>query len=191
MPDNPAKDPAGNEKVGPGGKKGGMLTGKNKWYLIGGLGIVAVLVFFFVSRSNAAGSATGTGTTTGTSLDPSTQAALQSALQGQAGSAGFSGLAGPAGPTGPAGAAGKPGKTGKPGKPGKPARPPKHGSVQPGGPNKGTNKNQFYNVKPGDTLSGIAQKFNYGGGWESLYHANRGVIGSNPNVIHPGQRLKV
>lgn len=187
MPDTPGKDPAGNEKVGPGGKKGGMLTGKNKWYVIGGLGIIAVLVFYFVSRSKANTSATGTGTTTGTSLDPSTQAALQSALQGQAGSAGFSGLQGPAGPAGPAGARGKPGKPGKPGKTGKPG--PK---VNPGGPNHGgTGKNQFYNVKSGDTLSGIAQKFNYGGGWQALYHANRGVIGSNPNVIHPGQRLKV
>jgi nucleoid-associated protein YgaU len=185
MPDNPAKDPAGNEKVGP--KKGGMLTGKNKWYVVGGLGIVAVLVFFFVSRSksNAAGSTTAT---TGTQLDPSTQAALETALQGQAGSAGFSGLEGPAGPAGPTGPAGAAGAAGKPGTPGKPAPKPKpssHPMVKSAG------SGHFYTVKSGDTLSSIASRFSYKGGWQALYSANRHAVGSNPNMIHAGLRLKV
>ena len=181
MADTPANDPAGNEKVG----KKGMLTGKNKWYVIGGLGILAVLVFFFVSRSNANAAGGTTSTTTG-GLDPSTQAALDSALQEQAANAAqYQAATGPQGPAGPAGPAGPQGKTGKTGKTGPPAK--KTTKVNAGG----TNKGQYYNVKPGDTLSSIASKFNYKGGWEALYHANRGVVGSNPNVIHPGQRLKV
>jgi resuscitation-promoting factor RpfA len=188
MPDNPAKDPAGEQKVGPGkDKKGGMLTGKNKWYVIGGLGIVAVLVFFFVSRSKN-NAAAGTATTSGSSLDPSTQAALESALQSQAsggqglqGEQGPAGATGPAGPTGPKGARGKTGKAGTPGTRGPRGKsPPERGG-----------HTQFYNVKPGDTLSSIAGKFNVKGGWQQLYHDNRGVVGSNPNVVHPGQRLKV
>lgn len=42
------------------------------------------------------------------------------------------------------------------------------------------------------SLWGIAQHF-YGNGslWTKIYDANRGLIGSNPNVIHPGQILVV
>jgi LysM repeat protein len=48
-----------------------------------------------------------------------------------------------------------------------------------------------YTVKPGDTLSLIAQRF-YGSParWQWLYQANRSVI-KNPNVIEPGQVLNV
>jgi LysM repeat protein len=48
-----------------------------------------------------------------------------------------------------------------------------------------------YTVKSGDTLSGIAAKLNYPGGWEALYAKNKAVIGSNPNLIKPGQVLQV
>jgi nucleoid-associated protein YgaU len=50
----------------------------------------------------------------------------------------------------------------------------------------------IYIVQSGDTLWGIAKMF-YGDGqkWPVIYNANRGVIGSNPNVIRPGQRLRV
>jgi LysM repeat protein len=184
MADNPANDPAGDAKVGPGGKKGkGLLTGKNKWYVVGGLGLLAVLVFFFVSRSNANAPGT-TATTSGSTLDPSTQAALESALQAQAGSgyagAGATGPAGPAGPKGATGAKGPKGAPGKTGSPGKPKNVP---------PTSG--KSEFYTVKPGQSLSSIANQFNIKGGWHQLYAMNRSVVGSNPNVIHPGQRLKI
>jgi nucleoid-associated protein YgaU len=180
MADTPAKDPAGNEKVGP---KKGMLTGKNKWYVVGGLGILAVLVFFFVSRSNANAGGTTGGTAT-TSLDPATQAALQSALQAQAGSgysgSGATGATGPAGATGPPGPRGKRGPQGKQGPP-PPKRPPPHHR----------STGSFYIVKPRDTLSSIAAQQGIKGGWHQLYSMNRSVVGSNPNVIHPGQRLRV
>jgi LysM repeat protein len=46
-----------------------------------------------------------------------------------------------------------------------------------------------YAVRPGDTLSGIAARFAVRGGWPALYAANRPLIGSDPNTIHPGTVL--
>lgn len=48
---------------------------------------------------------------------------------------------------------------------------------------------KIYTVKSGDTLSGIANK--YGTTWQNIYNNNRDIIGSNPNLIKPGQILKV
>jgi nucleoid-associated protein YgaU len=45
-----------------------------------------------------------------------------------------------------------------------------------------------YTVKPGDTLSGIAAWFNLHG-YGSLYAANAAVIGGDPNLIKPGERI--
>ena len=45
-----------------------------------------------------------------------------------------------------------------------------------------------YVVKRGDSLSKIARRFGYRS-WRPIYDANRSVIGSNPNLIFPGQRL--
>jgi hypothetical protein len=46
-----------------------------------------------------------------------------------------------------------------------------------------------HTVRAGDTLSGIAAR--YGTSWQRLYEANRSVIGGDPDVIVPGQRLDV
>jgi len=46
-----------------------------------------------------------------------------------------------------------------------------------------------YTVKSGDTLSKIASQHAVKGGWRALYKLNRSEIGSNPNLIFPGQRL--
>jgi nucleoid-associated protein YgaU len=46
-----------------------------------------------------------------------------------------------------------------------------------------------YVVRSGDTLARIAAKQSVAGGWRELYRANRTVIGGNPNLIVPGQRL--
>ena len=45
-----------------------------------------------------------------------------------------------------------------------------------------------YTVVRGDTLSGISKKY-YGtfNRWPDIYNRNRSVIGSNPNMIYPGQ----
>lgn len=49
-----------------------------------------------------------------------------------------------------------------------------------------------YTVKPGDSLWKIAKQF-YGNGalWTKLYEANKDTIGSNPNLIYPGQTLTI
>jgi nucleoid-associated protein YgaU len=51
-----------------------------------------------------------------------------------------------------------------------------------------------YTVKPGDTLSSIAQQF-YGNGteplWRKIYEMNGAVIGDDPNVIKPEQQLNI
>src|SRR5215831_15868632 len=48
-----------------------------------------------------------------------------------------------------------------------------------------------YVVQPGDTLSGLAQRF-YGNDlmWPRIWHANMGQV-SNPDEIYPGQRLTI
>ena len=49
-----------------------------------------------------------------------------------------------------------------------------------------------YVVKSGDSLSKIA-KAAYGEGkrWPEIYEANKQLIGDNPNMIHPGQTLRI
>jgi nucleoid-associated protein YgaU len=186
QPSTQANTPSGGSS--PGGKKQGLMTGKYKWWVVGGLGLVAVLVFFFVSKSSSNSSGTPSGGVSTTAMDPSTQAALQSALQGQS-AAGYAyqaatgpqGVQGPAGPAGPAGAKGPAGPKGGTGAAGKPAPKPASGHPQ----------TQYYTVRAGDSLSKIASQFHISGGWQSLYSANRSAVGSNPNLIHPGLRLKV
>ena len=44
-------------------------------------------------------------------------------------------------------------------------------------------------MRPGDTLSAIAQAHRLPGGWAALYEGNEGVIGSDADLIKPGQLL--
>jgi peptidoglycan DL-endopeptidase CwlO len=46
----------------------------------------------------------------------------------------------------------------------------------------------LYTVKPGDTLSGVAQQYNTT--WEAIYHDNQSAI-RDPNFIYVGERLNV
>ncbi|WP_406836227.1 transglycosylase family protein [Streptomyces sp. AHU1] len=48
---------------------------------------------------------------------------------------------------------------------------------------------EMYTVVRGDTLSGIADSRHVRGGWQGLYAANRTTVGSDPDLILPGQRL--
>jgi nucleoid-associated protein YgaU len=49
-----------------------------------------------------------------------------------------------------------------------------------------------YTVRAGDSLSAIAEHV-YGdsNNWQALYEANRGAIGGDPNLIHPGAELVI
>lgn len=85
-------------------KKGGKL-GKYKWYIVGGLAVVAVLVFYFVNKSNQSqqGSSTGQGMS---GIDPNTglpYASEYGAFPSSGGGGGMFGGIGPAGPKGPPG----------------------------------------------------------------------------------------
>ncbi|MFJ3305829.1 transglycosylase family protein [Streptomyces sp. NPDC086549] len=46
-----------------------------------------------------------------------------------------------------------------------------------------------YTVREGDTLSGIAAR--HGTTWQRIYAANKAVIGGDPDLIVPGQRLSL
>ena len=48
---------------------------------------------------------------------------------------------------------------------------------------------EMYTVVHGDTLSGIADTHDVRDGWHGLYAANRTTVGSDPDLILPGQRL--
>lgn len=49
-----------------------------------------------------------------------------------------------------------------------------------------------YQVKSGDTLSSIAQHYLGNANlWRTIWTVNRQIIGSNPNLIHPGQVLRI
>ncbi|MQY12105.1 hypothetical protein SRB5_22350 [Streptomyces sp. RB5] len=53
----------------------------------------------------------------------------------------------------------------------------------------GTSAAAAYTVQSGDTLSDIAADNGYGSDWQSLYEANKGTVGDDPDLILPGQEL--
>jgi len=54
-----------------------------------------------------------------------------------------------------------------------------------------TEKVEYYVIKSGDTLSGIAAKY-YGKGslYPRIFEANREII-KNPDLIYPGQKIRI
>jgi murein DD-endopeptidase MepM/ murein hydrolase activator NlpD len=50
---------------------------------------------------------------------------------------------------------------------------------------------RMYTVVRGDSLSAIADAQRVRGGWRGLYQANRTTIGTDPDLIMPGQRLNL
>ncbi|WP_436735796.1 peptidoglycan DD-metalloendopeptidase family protein [Streptomyces sp. BBFR102] len=50
---------------------------------------------------------------------------------------------------------------------------------------------EMYTVVRGDTLSRIAEEQRVKGGWQRLYQANREQVGTDPDLIVPGQRLRL
>lgn len=64
-----------------------------------------------------------------------------------------------------------------------PAKAPERPPVQSGRSSRGGE----YTVREGDTLSAVAEA--HGTTWEALYAANKAVVGGDPDLILPGQRL--
>ena len=55
-----------------------------------------------------------------------------------------------------------------------------------------TQVDRTYTVRPGDSLSKIAKSLlGDAKKWRLLYEANKEVVGSNPDLIQPGQVLKI
>ncbi|MFI6643424.1 transglycosylase family protein [Streptomyces sp. NPDC050504] len=50
---------------------------------------------------------------------------------------------------------------------------------------------RYHTVRSGDTLTSIARKYRVKGGWQALYKANKGVIGSQPDRLDIGTRLVI
>ncbi|MEV0442278.1 transglycosylase family protein [Streptomyces spectabilis] len=48
-----------------------------------------------------------------------------------------------------------------------------------------------YTVRSGDNLSAIADSHDLDGGWSGLYAGNKKTVGSDPDLILPGQRLEL
>ncbi|WP_055553748.1 transglycosylase family protein [Streptomyces sp. NBRC 110028] len=58
-------------------------------------------------------------------------------------------------------------------------------------PGNATTKSGPYVVVDGDTLSRIADTQDVRGGWQALYENNRATVGSDPDLIFPGQKLSL
>jgi len=49
-----------------------------------------------------------------------------------------------------------------------------------------------YTIKSGDNLSDIAEEqLGDANRWKEIYEMNKDVIGDNPDLIHPGKKLKL
>ncbi|WP_030262239.1 transglycosylase family protein [Streptomyces violens] len=73
---------------------------------------------------------------------------------------------------------------------GKDGRPEGRHASRGGDAHRGTGEGDgVYTVRPGDNLSAIAAEYGLAEGWTGLYDANEGVIGADPDLIRPGQRL--
>jgi len=73
-----------------------------------------------------------------------------------------------------------------------PPPPPKPPGPRPPSGGGGSHEREYTVVK-GDNLWNIAKRFFNGDGtqWRKIYNANRGVIGGNPDLIRPGERLEI
>jgi resuscitation-promoting factor RpfA len=193
------------EKPADKAKKKGSL-GKYKWWMIGG-GLVVLGILFVAVRSANKNTSTSASPSTAAQggINPATGYLYGSPadIAAQQSSGGYTGAQGPAGPAGPAG---PPGPAG----PWQPApmpwpnpnpAPPSVTGIQGARPPASTvlpvrarPLSGMYTVKPGDNLSKLVSEHGvtWGiGSWQQLYDMNRNVIGGNPNLIHPGQILRV
>ncbi|WAL94653.1 transglycosylase family protein [Streptomyces sp. Je 1-369] len=50
---------------------------------------------------------------------------------------------------------------------------------------------RVHEVRPGETLSGVARRYDVKGGWQALYKTNRGKVGSRPDRLAIGTLLVI
>lgn len=62
-------------------------------------------------------------------------------------------------------------------------------AAQPGAAAQPAAAPKTYVVAAGDSLSKIAREHSVSGGWKKLYEDNRGALGDDPRLIHPGLKL--
>ncbi|MGW1019402.1 peptidoglycan DD-metalloendopeptidase family protein [Streptomyces niveus] len=67
--------------------------------------------------------------------------------------------------------------------------PPRSDPKKAASPTSVPTEREGYTVAGGDSLSGIAASQEVRGGWQRLYEQNRQVVGSDPDLIFPGQKL--
>ncbi|MDT0571614.1 transglycosylase family protein [Streptomyces sp. DSM 3412] len=60
-----------------------------------------------------------------------------------------------------------------------------------GGDGAGESADGAYTVRAGDSLTRIANSLDLTGGWRELYAENEGTVGTDPDLILPGQTLEV
>lgn len=65
----------------------------------------------------------------------------------------------------------------------------KHTPAPSGPTHKPAPAKRYYTVSKNDNLTNIGHRF--GVSWSQIYAANRSLIGRNPNLIRPGQRLVI
>lgn len=194
--------------------EGGGLQ-KYKWWIVAGGGLVLVVLFMAVRSANKANSPSATTTNTvpntgvgSSAINPSTGYLYGSPADLAAQGISTVGPTGAQGATGPPGPPGTPGAPGAPGAPGRsyppignpvytnpiynpPPTPPFNQPAPVHKPIVHPPTSNTYTVRPGDNLTKIASQFKVNGGWQTLYSLNKHTIGGNPNLIHPGQVLKL
>ncbi|MGI5199230.1 transglycosylase family protein [Streptomyces sp. CA-288835] len=52
-------------------------------------------------------------------------------------------------------------------------------------------KGRAHVVKPGDTLSSLADRYKIKGGWQALYQLNKQTVGKDPDRLIPGMMLSL
>lgn len=153
-------------------------------------GGVVMFVLVLAARGLSSGQDVGTDPK---ALPPPSPAAARTAAPGSATPAAST----PAPIPAPTGAPAPPPKAPAPPGPAAPVRQPA-APVPPGPPGPGA-RSVLYGVRDGDTmwsitdwaLAGRSTPARIAASWRQIWDANRKTIGPDPNLIHPGQRLRV
>jgi hypothetical protein len=182
---------------------------KYRWWLIGGLAVIAILVFFFVSKSNQnAASSSDTNSGTADSADSDLMSELETQLlDAESGNDMYgtpgsyeSGATGPAGATGATGATGPAGAAGATGPAGTPGLTTKTVTTAPGSTEKSSSpapakakttaipKSGTITVQPDQTLLSLSEEYFGTSNRTELAHMNNLGTGAG---LKTGQVLKV